>query len=143
MTYSLNTLNSSGPVVSPVRTGLNRFAREIGLILGLLALVFWLMSILGFTLQDPAWSTSGQSTVVRNWGGRLGAWIADLSYFSLGFSVWWCFAAGVRAWLAGLADWMRGHVPDERAQRPTTRLAGNAWTFWLGLVVLLCASSGL
>ncbi|MCX7278533.1 MAG: DNA translocase FtsK 4TM domain-containing protein [Burkholderiales bacterium] len=143
MTYSLNTLNSSGPVVSPVRTGLNRFAREIGLILGLLALVFWLMSMLGYTLQDPAWSTSGQSTVVRNWGGRLGAWIADLSYFSLGFSVWWCFAAGVRAWLAALADWMRGHAPDERAQQPASRLSGNAWTFWIGLVVLLCASTGL
>ncbi len=83
-----------------MRTGINRFAREIGLILGLLALVFWCMALLGFSLQDAAWSTSGQGALVHNWAGRLGAWIADLSYFSLGYSVWWCLAAGARAWLA-------------------------------------------
>ena len=80
-----------------MRTGINRFAREIGLILGLLALVFWCMALLGFSLQDAAWSTSGQGALVHNWAGRLGAWIADLSYFSLGYSVWWCLAAGARA----------------------------------------------
>ena len=142
MTYSLNTLNSSGPVVSPVRTGINRFAREIGLILGLLALVFWCLALLGFSLQDASWSTSGQSAVVHNWGGRLGAWIADISYFCLGFSVWWCVAAGARAWLAGLADWMRAHAPDDKP-RPTGYLAGTVWGFWLGLLLLLCASSAL
>jgi S-DNA-T family DNA segregation ATPase FtsK/SpoIIIE len=142
MTYSLNTLNSSGPVVSPMRTGINRFAREISLILGLLALVFWCLALLGYSTQDAAWSTSGQSAVVYNWGGRLGAWIADMSYFCLGFSVWWCLAAGVRAWLAGLADWMRAHAPDDKP-RPSGHLAGTAWGFWVGLVLLLCASSAL
>ena len=142
MTYSLNTLNSSAPLVSPIRIGINRFAREIALILGLLALVFWCMALLGFSLQDAAWSTSGQSEVVHNWGGRLGAWIADMSYFCLGFSVWWCLAAGARMWLAGLADWMRAHAPEDKP-RPSGHIAGTAWGFWLGMFLLLCASSAL
>ena len=120
MTYSLNTLNSSGPVVSPLRSGARRFAREIGLILGLLALVFWLLALFSYSLQDPAWSTSGHLAQPRNWGGRLGAWLADISYYALGFSVWWCFAAGVRAWLATLAEWMRG---NDDSQKPGRRRA--------------------
>jgi S-DNA-T family DNA segregation ATPase FtsK/SpoIIIE len=36
-----------------------------------------------------------------------------MSYFTLGFSVWWCFAAGVRAWmaLAGALDARAQPVP--------------------------------
>ena len=66
--------------------------------------------------QDAAFSTSGTSLAIRNWGGRLGAWLADASYFLLGFSVWWCFAAAVRAWLATPARWMRGESLPKPAQ---------------------------
>jgi hypothetical protein len=77
-----------------------RFAHEIALVLGLVALVFWLLALVSHSAQDAAWSTTGTGGAIRNWGGKLGAWLADLSYFTLGFSVWWCFAAGVRAWMA-------------------------------------------
>ena len=46
MTYSLNTLNASAAAKSPPRTGAARFGHEIGLVLGLLALVFWLLALL-------------------------------------------------------------------------------------------------
>src|SRR6185369_7142055 len=87
-----------------------------------------------------AFSTSGGGAVVRNWGGRLGAWLADASYFLLGFSVWWCFAAAVRAWLATLARWMRGNAEpaQDDGHFSRTRLA-----FWIALAVLLCASTAL
>jgi S-DNA-T family DNA segregation ATPase FtsK/SpoIIIE len=88
MTYSLNTLNSSSPAPGPGRTGAGRFAYEIGLIVGLVALVFWLLALLSYSTLDPAWSTSGSGGALRNWGGRFGAWLSDASYFLLGFSVW-------------------------------------------------------
>ena len=140
MTYSLDTLNSRNTPNTPEPSGLSRFAQEGGLILGLLGLVFWLAALISHSAQDPAWSTSGIAQAAGapafcNWGGPLGAYLADGSYFLLGFSAWWLIAAGVRAWLSGLARWLRG---DVRAAVPWSRTV-----FWLGLAVLLIASCGL
>jgi S-DNA-T family DNA segregation ATPase FtsK/SpoIIIE len=108
---------------------------------GFVLLVFWLLALLSYAPQDAAWSTAGTGSdgVVRNWGGRVGAWLADGSYFLLGFSVWWCVFAALRAWVAALARWMRGG-----AQAPG---AAPAWQrralFWGGLALLLAASTAL
>jgi len=137
MTYSLHTLNSSAPARdrdAPVRYGVSRFTHEIGLIVWAALLVLWLLALLTYHAQDPAWSTTGGGLKVLNWSGRLGAWLADVSYFMLGFSVWWGVAAAVRAWLASLARWMRA---DETGQ------PGSRWPFWLGLVLLVLASTAL
>jgi DNA segregation ATPase FtsK/SpoIIIE, S-DNA-T family len=139
MTYSLNTLNDAGAAAGSTRAGAGRFAHEFALVLGLVALVFWLLALVSYSAQDAAFSTSGAGLPTRNWGGRLGAWAADASYFMLGFSVWWCFAAAVRAWLTTLARWMRAEVPPvERSRFSRTRIA-----FWIALTVLLCASTAL
>ncbi|MDB5953946.1 DNA translocase FtsK [Ramlibacter sp.] len=141
MTYSLNTLTDAAPAPSAARAGLARFAHETALVLGAAALVFWLLAMASHSGLDPAFSTSGDGAGVRNWGGRLGAWLADGCYFLLGYSAWWCIAAGVRAWLASLARWMR-------ADHPVPAVPGRRWlqrrlAFWLALPVLLTASCGL
>ncbi len=145
MTYSLNTLHSStAGEGAPVRVRAMRFAHEITLIAGFAALLFWLLAMLSFTPSDAAWSTSGTGGEIKNWGGRIGAWVADGSYFLAGYSVWWCLAAGLRAWLSSLASWMRGGEtgpqgdPASRGRFNRSRLA-----FWFGLVLLLCASTML
>jgi S-DNA-T family DNA segregation ATPase FtsK/SpoIIIE len=143
MTYSLNTLNSRSPAAEPARTGVGRFAHEIGLILGAIGLVFWLLALASHSALDAAWSTSGAGGPVHNWGGRLGAWLSDASYYLLGFSAWWCVAAGIRAWLSGLARWMRS---DEAAVPQTASAASSrarSIGFWAGLVLLLAASAAL
>ncbi|MFD0668981.1 DNA translocase FtsK [Ramlibacter sp. MAHUQ-53] len=140
MTYSLHTLTS--PTASREaddRPGLGRFAQEIALVLGLLALAFWLLALVTHSVQDAAFSTSGTGGPVRNWGGRLGAWLADASFFLLGYSVWWCVAAGVRAWFAALARWMRAGMDDA----PPPRGLRDRLAFWAGLALLLVASSAL
>ena len=145
MTYSLDTLNnrlSSAPLTPG---GVRRFAHEVGLILGLIGLVFWMAALVSYSSQDGAWSTSGTahataaaSAVTRNWGGRLGAWLADVSYFLLGFSVWWVLAAGLRGWLASLARWLRGEPVPNPGPLHSSRLK-----FWLALVLLLGVSTAL
>nr|WP_222622476.1 DNA translocase FtsK [Ramlibacter albus] len=122
------------------RTGAARFAQEFALVLGGMALVYWLLALASYSTMDPAFSTSGAGAPVRNWGGRLGAWLADASYFLLGFSAWWCFAAGVRSWMALLARWMRGGSPAETG---FARWLHGRWAFWLGLALLLAASTAL
>ena len=117
MSYSLNTLNNPAPGSRPQRGVVGRFAHEILLVLGFVVLVFWLMALVSYSVDDPAFSTSGSGAPVRNWGGRLGAWLADGSLFLFGLSVWWCVASGVRAWLSTLARWMR--AGDQEHEQPT------------------------
>lgn len=145
MTYSLNTLNADRGSAAPA--GVSRFAQEIGLVLGAAALAFWLLALLSHSLADPAWSTTGTSTEVSNWGGRLGAMLSDWSYYLLGFSVWWLFLAGVRAWLSTLARWIRGAQGTEDDVVAGDRLWHRPWArralFWVALVVLMAASTVL
>ncbi len=144
MTYSLDTLTASRAVVPGTPpSGLGRFAVELALFAGVLVLGFWLLALLSYSPQDAAWSTSGHGVALANRAGRLGAWLADASYYLFGFSVWWVVAIGLRTWLSGLAAWLRhGTQAASTTELLTDR---HPWlnrrgTFWLGLVLLLCAS---
>jgi S-DNA-T family DNA segregation ATPase FtsK/SpoIIIE len=145
MTYSLDTLNSRNSPATGAPGGFKRFAHEVGLILGLAGLVLWAAALLSHSPQDAAWSTSGNPAAAsgalaaaKNWGGHLGAWVADASYFLLGFSVWWALAAGCRVWLVSVARELRG---DPLVSAPSRR-AGRI-RFWLGLLLLLAVSAAL
>ena len=149
MSYTINTFNSENDPSK--RSAGERFAQELGLILGLLVLAFWLISLLSYTTQDAAWSTTGVDSLTRNLGGRLGAYVSDASYFFFGFSVWWLVLALGYVWLTHLAKWLRH---DDRAGSPTKSLKANAITqsagdgqlltprirFWLGLLLLVGSS---
>ena len=144
MTYSLNTLlTPSSNQAAALRSGWGRFATELGLLSGLAFLVLWLLSLLSYSPLDAAWSTSGSGLLPINKAGRVGAWLADGSYFVLGMSIWWCWVGAVRVWLSGLARWMRGR--DLLASK-MTRLPGQGnrpVQFWMGLILLCSASSAL
>jgi S-DNA-T family DNA segregation ATPase FtsK/SpoIIIE len=144
MTYSLHTLNhlpSSDEEVSEPRRFWARFAQEISLLVGAGVLLLCLMALLSYQALDPAWSTSGAGGSTRNWMGRFGALFADMAYFIFGYSSWWCFAAGLRAWLSGLARWLS--AGDESQAADDTTLQRRAWVFWLGLTLLMSASASL
>jgi S-DNA-T family DNA segregation ATPase FtsK/SpoIIIE len=146
MTYTLNTLNAEREHAPP--SGLGRFAHELVLLAGGVALVFSLMALLTHSLGDAAWSTTGNGGALHNWGGRTGAVLADAGYFAFGFSVWWLWGAGVRVWLSSLAHRLRGepglnasgHGDDARwwHAAPLLRVA-----FWLQLALLMLASTVL
>ncbi|MDP2255436.1 MAG: DNA translocase FtsK 4TM domain-containing protein [Polaromonas sp.] len=145
MTYSLDTLNSRNSPATGAPAGVKRFAHEVSLILGLLGLIFWLAALLSYSPQDAAWSTSGSGGGVsgaqlaaRNWGGRLGAWLADASYFLLGFSVWWAWVVGGQVWLSSVARGLRGQPRALEGSQRARRIK-----FWLGLLLLLVASAAL
>jgi DNA segregation ATPase FtsK/SpoIIIE, S-DNA-T family len=148
MTYSLDTLTSRAPVQRNAPTG-RRFSHELGLLIGAVALVYWLLALLTHTSVDPAWSTSGSGApgVVRNWGGRLGALLGDSSFYLLGYSVWWCVLAALVVWAAALRRWLRsgGQAQAYDAQaHPYTFVGPHPRAmFWLGLLLLLVASSTL
>ena len=152
MTYSLDTLTTgrrsvqTSPPAAPAAIGFGKFAVELALLAGVLLLAFWLLALLTYAQTDAAWSTSGHGGLTVNRAGRLGAWIADASYYLFGFSVWWLVAIALRTWLAGLAVWLRQdtppHAPTEAAPASPAWLVGRP-AYWCGLVLLLSASSVL
>eukprot|EP01030_Chromulinospumella_sphaerica_P008414 gene8414-8236_t len=145
MTYSLHTLTNptdraaqaSGPKMFWAR-----FAQEIALLFGGALLLLCLLALWSYHPADPAWSTSGAGQGVRNWIGRAGAFGADLAYFLMGYSVWWCLAAATRAWLVGLAAWMRGASAEDVPPSKPVWLR-SSFVFWMGLLLLLSASAGM
>ncbi len=93
------------------------------------------IALVTYSAADPGFSTSGSGAGLRNKAGAVGAWAADLAYFSFGFSVWWLMLVGARAWLSALARLLRNEAADSSLRR---RLV-----FAAGLVLLVCASAAL
>jgi DNA segregation ATPase FtsK/SpoIIIE, S-DNA-T family len=151
MTYSLDTLQSGSAKRAAPPAG-RRFAHELALVLGAAALAYWLIALFSHSASDAAWSTSGSGIPgeVHNLGGRLGARLADASFYLLGYSVWWCVLAALRRWLSSLARWLRGGSPAKlvaaAAHLQPQGIASHfspRVVFWCGLLVLLLASCAL
>ncbi len=105
--------------------------------------VLWLLAVLAMATHspnDPAFSTSGSGSEVSNRAGVLGAWFSDLMLFLFGRSAWWWPLIALRAWLGALADALRHDQPGETA--PPAHQPPR-WAFWLGVALLLCASTSL
>ena len=142
MTYSLNTLNNTQSSTEPTTS--ERFVQEIALVLGGLILVLWVLALVSYSSNDPAWSTTGLGSVTRNWGGRIGANVADLSYYFFGFSIWWCIAAMASTWFVWFRHWLR----HEKTMSNGVEKQSQFWLptrirFWAGLVLLLCVSTAI
>ena len=120
---------SSTPAASPFR-----IRRQLLLLVGGLVWLLLLLAMVTHHAGDPAFTTSGAHDLVHNKAGRLGAWVSDLAFFLFGFSAWWWLPVTLRAWLSLLADGLRGATAPAKPPR---------WLFWLGVVLLLAASSAL
>ena len=147
MTYSIHTLHSNRSEPAPPASSWERIASEGVLIVGLVCLLFWAVALISYTPQDTAWTTSGTGAALLNRGGRLGAWIADVSYFLLGYSVWLCVIVAARAWLSLLAKRLRASTALEDTyssdKAPQTWWQSQQFIFWVGLLLMVDASAAL
>ncbi len=101
--------------------------------------MLWLLAVLALATHnslDAAFSTSGLASAPLNKAGLAGAWFSDLAYFVFGYSVWWAVLAALLAWLSRFAAALRGEATPRRHGLPRS-------LFWIGLVLLLAASSSL
>ncbi|MDO5686956.1 MAG: DNA translocase FtsK 4TM domain-containing protein [Neisseria sp.] len=100
----------------------------------LLAVGYVALSLLSFTMGDPAWSRSTAAVEqTRNLGGIIGAYLSDIAYYAGGVSVWWLVIAA----LVWLVKSFRGNAAP-RQSVPYRK----GWGVF-GVVLLLCASSVL
>ncbi|MCE8015828.1 DNA translocase FtsK [Halomonas sp. MCCC 1A17488] len=78
---------------------LHGVAREGATIILLAACVFLLLALFSYQPADPGWSRRGPETVVANWMGPFGAWLADVLYSLFGASaLWWPGMLGFAGW---------------------------------------------
>jgi S-DNA-T family DNA segregation ATPase FtsK/SpoIIIE len=92
-------------------------------------------------LSDPGFTTSGDGGPVLNLLGRPGAWVSDVLLLMFGASVSWLPLVGLLQALRNLARGSRalaGMDEDSATEPRWPRLR-----FWVGLVLLLCASAAL
>ena len=53
------------------------------------AFVYLALTLATYQRSDPGWSFSGTGEAIRNKGGAVGAWVADLMLYLFGLSAWW------------------------------------------------------
>ena len=150
MSFPLGSLSGSGgstaegpDSASASGTSLWPFAwqrRGLGLVLGAALWLLCALALWSHHAGDPGFSTSGAHGPLHNRVGVVGAWLSDLGYFVLGYSLWWVMLVAARQWLAALAARLRAATPGVPAEPPhwSQRLP-----FWLGLGLLLAASTSL
>lgn len=144
MRVSHNTFNSS--VQEPQRGIFSRFGQDALLFLSLVLWVGWVCALFSYSRSDHAWSSAsvvGKSVKPANWLGQAGAYLADVSYFLLGFSVWVLALVLLVYWLRFFRSWIRGG----QGVRDENLLLVRLWTRRIlliaGVVALLAACAVL
>ncbi|MGB7542540.1 MAG: DNA translocase FtsK 4TM domain-containing protein, partial [Burkholderiales bacterium] len=67
-----------------------------------------------FNKSDPGWSHSAGVADIRNAGGRVGAWVADILLYLFGVSAWWWVALLVYSVVWGYRNLHGRSISDRR-----------------------------
>ncbi|MEO8670869.1 MAG: DNA translocase FtsK 4TM domain-containing protein [Tahibacter sp.] len=95
--------------------------REVAFLLLLPLVVYLLACLLSYNPQDPGWSHAGQPDRIHNFGGSVGAWIADLGFYFFG-GLAYAFPLLLLALGAGILR--PGESVPRSSLEPTLRLTG-------------------
>lgn len=124
------------PSALPSRIG--RLLGEVRWFLLLAVTIAFLIILLSYNRADPGFTHASQVDEIRNLGGRVGAWLADLLLFVFGASAYWWAVLLVRKVWRGWRELMS----DERLPR-TSMPRVDASVTWIGFALILASSMGL
>lgn len=120
---------------SPLSPQMRHRLREGLFLISVAFAVFLLVSLFTYHNNDPGWSSTGLGHKVANWGGRVGAWLADI-FLSLFGMVAYLFPV-----LIVLSSWLGIQTQELPVKTPTKK--SREWIFkslgWFFLVVSACA----
>lgn len=116
----------------PLSIHMRHRLREGLFLVSIACAIFLFISLLTYHTTDPGWSSTGIGDKVANWGGRVGAWIADI-FLSL-FGV----VAYLFPFLVVLTSWLNLQEKDEEEKK------SREWIFkLLGLLFLIVSCCAL
>lgn len=76
----------------PLSPRVARLLRESGWLILVGAALYLILIFYSYDGGDPGWSHSGDYDHIKNAGGHVGAWLADLLLYLFGASAWWWVA---------------------------------------------------
>ncbi len=124
--------------VEPPHPRLARLFAEARWIVGALCAVALLAVLLSYSRDDPGFTHAAATATLHNAGGRVGAWVADITFLLFGLSAY--LVAG-----AMLITVARGFRRLHRRAVGADPLADDlpAWAHGVGFLLLIVAATGL
>ncbi|OWW22365.1 DNA translocase FtsK [Noviherbaspirillum denitrificans] len=95
------TRNTNQTEAHPLPNRLVRLLSEARWFVLAIVTVYLILVFLTYSRTDPGWSQANVVPQIANWGGKIGAWTADLMLFIFGFSAWWFCVFLLRSVWAG------------------------------------------
>ncbi|WP_347556125.1 DNA translocase FtsK 4TM domain-containing protein [Robbsia sp. KACC 23696] len=121
---------------------MSRLFIEIRWLIQVAVSIFLLLSLISYDRRDPAWTHAAHVDHIANWGGRVGAWTADMLLLLFGVSAYWLLLYVARR-VAKNYRRISGHplmssapVADDSAAHSHGRIGPIAEVLSFALVVL-------
>ncbi|MGN6702348.1 MAG: DNA translocase FtsK 4TM domain-containing protein, partial [Burkholderiaceae bacterium] len=134
--YTRNT----APDPQPLPNRLARLVVEARWFLLAGATLYLILIFLSYSTLDPGWSHANVVPRLHNWGGRVGAWLADLLLYIFGFSAWWWCVAMVFALWRGYRQLSNRFLHPKETEAPHRHEGAIRGA---GFALLLVGSLGL
>ncbi len=131
------TRNNKPPEASPLPNRLVRLLSEARWFALTVATVYLVIIFLTYSKGDPGWSHASAVPYLNNWGGRIGAWVADLMLFIFGFSAWWCCVYMMRSVWVGYRRLSQRFLLQKE---PEPEHHTEVWIRTIGFMLMLLGS---
>jgi S-DNA-T family DNA segregation ATPase FtsK/SpoIIIE len=131
------TRNTAPAEANPLPNRLVRLLSEARWFVLTIITVYLILVFLTYSKTDPGWSQANVVPQIENWGGRIGAWLADLMLFIFGFSAWWGCVFLLRSVWAGYKRLSQRFLLQ---QEPEPEHHTEVWIRAIGFVLMLIGS---
>ncbi len=121
---------------------MSRLVIEVRWLLQLALGIFLLMVLLSYNPHDPSWTNEMQVSEIANWGGRVGAWTADILFLMFGFSSY-CWAVLLTRRIVLGYQRIARHEEENEQDAETTTPASHWLLDSFAFALMLGACAGL
>ncbi|MDE2611291.1 MAG: DNA translocase FtsK 4TM domain-containing protein [Burkholderiales bacterium] len=118
---------------------MSRLLNEMRWMVQVAVMTFLLMILLTYSRQDPGWTHAAHVEQIANWGGRVGAWVADILLLMFGLSSYWLVVFLARRVVRGYRRIAQHRVPPPLRER----LYNGGWIELVSFILLLLSSTGI
>ena len=140
MTKTNEAYTRSTADVPPLPNRLVRLLSEARWMVQAVVTAYMILIFATYSKADPGWSHANIVPRLANWGGRLGAWLADLMLFIFGFSSWWLCVLLLHAVFGGYRRLSNKFLLQ---QEPEVQHRSVGIVRAIGFVVLVVGSVGI
>jgi S-DNA-T family DNA segregation ATPase FtsK/SpoIIIE len=133
MSLALKQAIKKNSLAKPLSVHLGRGVREAVLFAFSAVALLLLVALMSYDSGDPGWSHTAQRSDVQNYGGKLGAWFADIFLYLFGYLA---YLAPV---IVGYSGWLLFRGESDSGKLDLTELSVR----WTGFFITLISGCGL